>query len=187
MKLFLKFIGLVVASAAIGWAQTELPQASFLQSLSAAERQAIGIDAMSPAQLTALEAAVERYRNREVEKSTEVAVAAAVETVRAEQAKAEPEEAGPSLLERAKVLLSPGTEIEYARVETTLTEPFKGWKKGQLFRLANGQTWRVVEGNYWAAAEPAGKAVSIEPGTFGSFFLKFEGISKRARAEPVLR
>ncbi|MGP1666166.1 MAG: hypothetical protein ACTS5I_09725, partial [Rhodanobacter sp.] len=103
-----------------------------------------------------------------------------------EQAKAK-EEGGRSLLARAKVLLSPGTEIEYARVESTLTEPFKGWKSGMLFRLANGQTWRVTEGDYWAPAEPAGKAVAIEPGTFGSFFLKFKGISKRARAEPVIR
>jgi hypothetical protein len=170
--------------ATLALAAEPVPAMSFVESLDTAARQAIGVDAMTPAQRDALEKAVDRYLNREVTKSTKVAVAAAVETVRAEQAA---EESKGSFLQRAKVLLTPGTEIEYARVETTLTEPFKGWKSGQLFRLANGQTWRVTEGAYWAPREPEGKGVAIEPGALGSFFLKFEGISKRARAELVGR
>lgn len=174
---------LVAVWAATGMA-AQTPTGTFLESLDETVRREIGVDAMTAAQRAALEAAIDRYLGREVKKSTEVAVAAAVEAVRAEQPR---DEARGSFLQRAKVLLTPGTEIEYARTESTVTEPFKGWKPGTLFRLANGQTWRVTEGNYWAPLEPAGKGVAIEPGAFGSFFLKFDGISKRARAEAVLR
>lgn len=92
-----------------------------------------------------------------------------------------------SLLERAKVLLTPGTKIEFATVNSTLADEFKGWNVGTLFRLENGQTWRVSSGKYWSPLEPAGKAVSIEPGSFGSFYMRLEGMKPTPKVELVSR
>lgn len=92
-----------------------------------------------------------------------------------------------SLLERAAVLLTPGTKIEFATVNSTLINEFKGWNVGTLFRLENGQVWRVSSGKYWAPREAAGKVVSIEPGSFGSFHMRFEGIKPTPKVELVSR
>lgn len=177
---FLKIRLWLVACIWAAGAAAQPVATAFVDSLDPDARAAIGIDAMTPAQLAALEAAVQRYVGREVKTSTEVAVAAAVENARVAQAADENKR---SLLERTRVLLAPGTDIEYSRIETTVTEPFAGWEKGTRFRMANGQIWRVIEGSYATPPEPAGKAVAIEPGAFGSFFLKFEGVRSRPKVE----
>ena len=90
-----------------------------------------------------------------------------------------------SILQKAKVLLTPGTEIEYARLESTLVNEFKGWSAGTEFRLDNGQIWRVTESSYWSPREPAGKKVSVYPGALGSFFMEIEGVKPTPRVMNV--
>jgi hypothetical protein len=172
------------------------------------------LDDLTPAQQEALAQAVERY----VAGRNEAAVAVATEEVRTELAgelterdeqlaateeklaaveaelvkqTAETEKAQKekvSLLERTKVLLTPGTKVEFATINAHLAQPFKGWKVGTLFRLDNGQVWRVADGkNYWAPREDAGKAVTIEPGSFGSFFIRIEGVKPTPKVELVSR
>lgn len=186
-----------------------LMAAGFLDQLPPDARVAIGVDGMTPAQLTALEAAVARYVATQggqvatpVADSGVVAPPAVItedlaatlqqreaelDRTRAELARAkaelktQPEEDKPSLLQRASVLLRPGTRIEYTTMESRLAEPFRGWKKGTRFRLENGQVWRVSEGEYWSKLEPAGKAVTIEPGVGGSFFIRIEGVRQLPR------
>ena len=92
-----------------------------------------------------------------------------------------------SLLERARVLLTPGTKIEFATVNSTMIDEFKGWNEGTIFRLENGQNWRVTSGKYWSPREAAGKAVSIEPGSFGSFHIRIEGIKPTPKVELISR
>lgn len=168
----------------------------FSSNLSPEERAAIGLDHMSKEQVAALEAAVAHY----LEGRTKAAATSARQETRAEltseiqqrekklaqertklaEAQAaltkREEEAKPSFLERATVLLRPGTKIEYTRLESVLTDPFKGWTPGTLFHLENGQTWRVVEGDYWTPREDPGKKVTIVPGALGSFFIEIEGV-----------
>lgn len=164
----------------------------FLTGLTEAERSAAGLAQLNAEQLAALEAAVQRY----AEGRDEVVVAKATAEVRTElaatrealdQERAKAEEDSSSLLDRARVLLTPGTKIEFAEVNSTLTEPFQGWKPGTLFRLANGQTWRVVESKYWSPREEAGKAVTIKPGVLGSFFIELEGVRQTPRVELISR
>ncbi len=186
----------------------------FVGGLSDAEREQIGLANLTPAQIAALEAAVQRYvdgRSEEVaaeakeEARAELSeslsqkdealvaaqseLAAAQAQLEAKQAELKEKEAseGQSLLQRAKVLLTPGTKIEYATVNSTLLDEFKGWNVGTLFRLENGQTWRVIEGKYWSPREDAGKAVSVEPGVLGSFFIRIEGVRQTPRVELVSR
>lgn len=92
-----------------------------------------------------------------------------------------------SLLERARVLLTPGTKIEYATIHSRLAREFKGWSIGTLFHLENGQVWKVTSGKYWSPREDAGKAVTITPGSMGSFHMKLEGVKPTPKVELVSR
>lgn len=175
--LALSCTALLLSYGSFGVRAETTPPPSFMASLDPAIRAAIGVDGMTPAQLAALEAAVTRYTQgtpAPSRQSSAAAVALAAQLT-------EP----PSLLNRARGMLRPDTRIEYAREETTLAEPFKGWRSGTIFSLANGQRWRVTGSDYWAREEPAGKAVVIEPGALGSFFLAFEGVRSRPRVELV--
>jgi hypothetical protein len=81
----------------------------------------------------------------------------------------------------------PGTKVEYTNLESRLSSPFKGWRKGTIFQLENGQAWQVEEGEYVTPAEPAGKSVTIVPGMLGSFFISIEGVRQRAKVSLVSR
>ncbi|MCF3651191.1 hypothetical protein [Synoicihabitans lomoniglobus] len=159
-------------------AESSPPPHDFSAGLTRAERDAIGLASLSEAQIAALEAAVERY----VAGRSEVAVAAATAEVRSEVSAAKAvwgdsgENDNTGFLERAKVLLLPGTKIEYAALSSRLKNEFRGWKPGTEFVLENGQIWRVTEGKYWSPQEDAGKAVTINPGAFGGFFIAIEGV-----------
>ena len=179
---------------------------TFVDQLSAGERASLGIDRMTPEQLAALNAAAIRFARgsqgdaestQSVEAGEKDLVSELAETrtelERTTQALAEakasleqaPKESKPSFLDRAKVLLMPGTEIEYATFESRLTAPFSGWQKGTLFRLENGQIWRVRSGEYWSPREGPGKAIKIVPGKLGSFFAEFEDVRSSPSVELI--
>ena len=44
-----------------------------------------------------------------------------------------------------KVVLKPGTEIEYTTLDAVLARPFDGWQNGTVFTLTNGQRWVVTD------------------------------------------
>ncbi len=210
---FLGLLTLFVASSLAGVAAQDAED--FIAGLSESERQAIGLNTMSAAQQAALERAVERYvagRSEEavVEATAEVRTELVGEINEREEQLAAAEQkladvkaelerkteevevaaAGEdtSLLQRARVLLTPGTKIEFATIHSRLTEPFRGWSDGTLFKLENGQVWQVSGGKkYWAPREEAGKAVSIEPGSFGSFFMRLEGVKSTPKVVLVSR
>ena len=46
---------------------------------------------------------------------------------------------------KAKVLLVPGTKIEYAVIKSTIAGKFEGWDGHTIFNLANGQRWQVFK------------------------------------------
>lgn len=167
MKTLARWIrGVVLAAAAAAHA------AEFSQRLTAEEFAAAGLDQLSPAQLAQLDALVSRERSGDLARVREEAS----QQVKAEIAAAEKKTESGSLLGRLRVVLTPGTDIEYAAVETAIEGPFRGYKRGDVLRLTNGQQWRVVDGDYWAPAKTANqpRKVVIEPGALGSFFLNIE-------------
>lgn len=181
------------------------PAGSFVEQLTPMERTQIGVEAMTPGQVVALDAAVQRFlaaKREAVVRATESEVRDSlveeiarrdamlvqakrelVETKSALQVKEA--EAKESFLGRAKVLLRPGTKVEYSRIDTHLVDPFSGWSKGTRFRLANGQVWQATEGEYWSPSKPAGLKAAIAPGLLGSFFLEIEGVGPRLRVSLV--
>lgn len=112
-------------------------------------------------------------------RQAEQEAAAAREAAR--MAKVEQKKAEEGILTKAKrVLLSPGTEIMYEKVETQLTGPFRGYEPGTVLTLSNGQRWAVVDGQFWGprSEENRTRRVIIEPGVLGSFFLRIEGAGR---------
>jgi len=121
-------------------------------------------------------------------KEEELVVVKAELEKKTDEAVAVDEGADTSLLDRARVLLTPGTKVEFATIESRLAEPFRGWEKGTLFRLENGQVWQVQDSKkYWSPREEAGKPVTIEPGSFGSFFMRLDGVRSTPKVELVSR
>jgi hypothetical protein len=96
--------------------------------------------------------------------------------VEAEEKKAAGQKAASaSLIDRMKVVLRPGTEIEYTTVDATIAGPFHGWEKGSVLTLTNGQRWVVTDDErYWAPDTGKPVHVHISPGILGSFFMEIE-------------
>ncbi|HEY5079381.1 MAG TPA: hypothetical protein VII43_06020, partial [Opitutaceae bacterium] len=135
---------------------------SFTKTLSPEDFQAAGLGKLSPDELAKLDALVRGEKAGAVakakEETTQVVTAAVTEKVTAtvtekvtatvrEQVKAEDKKAeekkaaSASFMQRVKVVLKPGTEIEYSTLDAMLVPPFHGWEKDTIFRLTNGQKW----------------------------------------------
>ncbi len=129
----------------------------------------------------AVAAAVRAQTTQEVTEAvraeTAKKVAAEVrQQVEAEDKKAaEKKAASAGFLDRVKVVLKPGTEIEYTTLDATLAYNFHGWEKGTRLTLTNGQRWEVTDDDhYWAPASDKPVHVRIVPGILGSFFMEIE-------------
>lgn len=114
----------------------------------------------------------------------EAARVEAAKTAQAEAAKAKKAESG-SLLQRAKVLLTPGTEIEYVTVESRIAGDFRGWSGKTVFKLENGQRWQVANGGEYVTPPEPGPKVKIVPSTLGGFWMTIEGVSMKVRVLPL--
>jgi len=156
-----------------------LPAQEFSKTLTPEEFAAAGLGRLTPDELARLDALVQAQRSGEVAKVKEETAAKVREEtaakVRAEVAAEKPAHEG-GLLKRVRVLLTPGTQIDYETVETAIKGPFRGYEKGSLIHLANGQIWQVTDGSYWSPKKEENKPrkAVIEPGSMGSFFLWIE-------------
>lgn len=83
--------------------------------------------------------------------------------------------ASASFMERMKVVLKPGTEIEYTTLDAMLVPGFHGWEKGTILTLTNGQRWVVTDDDrYWAPLADKPVHARVVPGIMGSFFMEIE-------------
>lgn len=180
------------------WVVTARAQEKFSQAVRPEEFAAAGLSKLSPEERARLDTLVEAYKSGALAAArAEVATAAAARaTAEQKAAKAEavatkaaaaakPKPTGESFLAKAKVLLTPGTEVEYETVQTRMLGEFQGWQTGTVFNLENGQRWRVESGNYITSPEAGPRKVRIVPGLMGSFFLEIEGVRQRPKIKFV--
>ena len=163
----------------------------FTKSLSPAEFAAAGLGKLTPDELARLNALVQVRQGGQAEPVSEQMKAQIREQAKAEvrqevkaevreEVKAEvraenPKPAPPGFVDRMKILLRPGTEIQYTTLETTLPPPFHGWHNGTMFTLSNGQRWVVQDdARYWSPEIDRPLKVRIVPGMIGSFFMEIE-------------
>lgn len=176
-------VATTVGAAEVVFSQT-LPSTAFV---------AAGLEKLTPAELARLDALVRDYQSGALERArreTEAAEARAAEAERkavaAPAIRVEPEKkADPGLLAKAKVLLTPGTKVEYAAVESRLAGEFRGWEVRTVFTLENGQRWQVTGGESYVTPPVPGPAVKIVPGALGSFWMTIEGVRPRVKVVRV--
>jgi hypothetical protein len=173
---------------------------SFTKALSPEDFQAAGLNKLTPEELARLDALIRGEKAGAVAKAKEETAKAVTETVTAkvtadvtatvaasvaatvrQQVQAEDQKAAQKkaatagFVDRLKVVLKPGTEIEYSTLDAMLVPPFHGWQKDTILRLTNGQRWLVVDdGNYWVSSTDKPVHVRVVPGMMGSFFMEIE-------------
>lgn len=144
----------------------------FWAALTPEQRAAAGIEHLTPAQRAALDALAERF----VEAQTIHEVTAARERTRAEvKATLEAEK-------KARIGFEPGpTDLDAIR--TRIMGEFRGWEKGTVFRLENGQIWAVADNEIRAFALRRDPDVEIRPAAFGTWKLHLlpEGLWVRVK------
>ena len=149
---------------------------SFSGGLSPADFQAAGLGKLTPEELARLDQLVRGQQTGAVAKATEETTKKVTSTVR-EQVQAEDRKQQPEgFIERMKVRLKPGTEIEYSTLDSTLSSivEFNFGKGGTVFTLANGQRWRTDDDDDWPSLKRGVIHVRIVPGSLGSFFMEIE-------------
>ncbi len=60
-------------------------------------------------------------------------------------------------------------------IASTLVGELRGWSRGTVITLANGQRWRVTEGDYTSMKRISNANVVITPGLVGAWYLSVEG------------
>lgn len=202
--------------AAAGAATRAADEVKFSTTVPAGDFSAAGLAKLTPAELARLDALVRDFKSGALEQARRDAAVAAEARVQAEakaaraeadaqaaradaRAKAQAAEtavknaekvaekkAEKSLLARAKVLLTPGTEIEYSTVESRIVGEFRGWEGRTSFRLENGQRWQTAGESTYVSPPLMNPAMKIVPGVLGSFWMTVEGIKPRVKVMPIV-
>ena len=159
---------------------------------------AAGLAKLSTDELVKLDALVTAFHSgaREVARSNAAAPEAKAARADAEmravreaaathaQAVAQEKKSDAGLLAKAKVLLTPGTEIEYATVESRIVGDFKGWEGRAVFTLENGQRWQIANSGLYSTPPVPSPKVKIAPASLGGYWMTIEGVSTRVRVVP---
>lgn len=200
---FAALLGVAVSAATPAATVAATPaEPPFSQAVPAPDFAAAGLGKLSPEELARLDALVRAYQSGALARARREAAAASARAAAAEakaaeaaaRAKTTPPSApataagdkpDTSLLARAKVLLTPGTKIEYATIESRLAGDFRGWDGRTVFTLENGQRWQAQGGDPYVTPAVRSPAVKIVPGAMGSFFLHVEGVRPRVRVALV--
>lgn len=180
-------------------------EVKFSQVLSPGDFKATGLDRLSPeergkldklvrafveGQVTAAQntaaGAIEAKRTAEADAKTakEEARVAKEEAQAAKTQAAESKSSDRGFLAKAKVLLVPGTKIEYAEIRSTIEGTFEGWKGKAIFRLANGQRWQVANADerYFVTPQEKVEAV-VNPAALGGYWMYFPAFDVRVRVK----
>jgi hypothetical protein len=155
---------------------------SFTKGLSPEDFRAAGLGKLTPEELAKLDALVHGERAgaaaKAAEETAKVVTAKVSQQVRQEETRKadQAKSSSPGIVERMRVILKPGTEIDYTTLDSTLVPGFSGYRTGTVLMLTNGQMW-VVTGTDSDYVTPSNKAVHVRivPGSMGSFFMEIEG------------
>ncbi len=180
---------------------------NFSRAIASDDFKAAGLDQLSPAQLKKLDELIATFKEGDLaaaRRSAEEALAAkkiseaqaraaaaeakaaAAEAKAAKAEVAESKKSSQGFLTKAKVLLVPGTQIEYAVIKTTVAGKFEGWTGRTDFHLANGQTWQVINSDERYFTPPEENVeVEISPAALGGYWMDFPAFKKRVRVRLV--
>lgn len=149
-----------------GLSQVAAMQGNVEEQMSPEEFNAAGLGKLTPQELAALNAWLQRKVGQET--------ARAVETAR--------EEGREEVVRKNRGFFDFGTT---EAIESTIVGEFRGFAKGRKYTLANGQVWEQIEPASLAGVRRTDAKVSIKPGMLGSWFMKIDGYNTAAKVRRV--
>lgn len=144
--------------------------ADLQQQMTESEFKAAGLDKLSPAELSALNAWLQRKVSAET--------AVAVEQVR-EQAK---EEGRKEVVDKNRGFFHFGSTDP---IDSSIAGEFSGFAKGKRYTLENGQVWQQTDDARLAGIRRTGPKVSIKPGLMGVWYLRIDGFNTAAKVQRI--
>lgn len=164
---------LLVAAATLAAGAAE---ARFSRGLAPEDFRAAGLGKLTADELARLDALVGAHRTGRAVAAEPLAHESRPRATRGETA---------STGSDARVVVAPGTKVEFAAVESRLTGNFTGWEPRGVFALENGQRWREANGTTYVSPPLSAPKVRITPGAFGAFWLEIEGVRVRVKVVRV--
>lgn len=164
--------GVMLGMLALAGTAVADPAKSRLEQLMGPKFREAGLDRATPAEIAILEQFMIEHAG-ELRSLTPASDAASASAVAG---------AEPARERRAEKKTASAGE----RVSSRIAGEFKGWRPGTTLTLENGQQWRVSDDS--ALTVPRGldhPGVTIEPGMFGSWWLRVEGYNTAARVKPA--
>jgi hypothetical protein len=138
--------------------------------MSAEEFKAAGLDKLSDAELTALDA----WLNRKVQ-----TVTTQVTTQVAEKAK---EEGRKEVVEKNRGFFDFGSS---EAIVSNIVGEFSGFGRNKTWILANGQQWQQTDDATLAGVRKTEPKATIKPGVLGVWWMKVEGYNTQAKVRRV--
>lgn len=170
MKTFLR-----AASVLLSFGMAHAAESAFSRRLSPEDFRAAGLGKLTGEEIARLDALVERERAGAVANPASGGSPAAGAAVRA------PVPSSAEADRDAKVVIAPGTIIEFSAVESRLTGVFTGWEPRGVFALENGQRWREANGTTYVSPPLSAPKVRIMPGALGTYWMEIEGVRVRVK------
>jgi len=130
------------------------------------EFKAAGLDKLSAAELATLN----RWLQGKVEAATSQAVAAVREEAR--------EEGRQEVIVKNRGFFDFGSNEPVTGV---LQGEFRGFGKGRIYTLDNGQVWEQTDATSLSGVRRTSPKVSISPGMMGVWYMKVEGVNTQAK------
>jgi len=160
----------------------------FSQSITPEDFAAAGLNRLSPAELSRLDALIAAQKNtanassRRSTVQTPVPKKSTETESKATSAEARtPQKDDRAVAPKTSVVVMPGTKIEYAVIRSTIPGEFHGWDDRTVFVLANGQYWQVANGGRYYSPTKQDVEVEITPSALGGFWMSFPALKAQVR------
>jgi len=159
-------VALVLCTVALPALAQRVVDGDLQQQMSPQEFKAAGLDKLSATELATLN----RWLQGKVEAATTEAVAAVREEAREEG--------------RQEVIIKNRGFFDFGSKEPitgVLEGEFRGFGKGRIYTLDNGQTWEQTDATTLAGVRKTSPKVSMNPGLLGVWYMKVEGVNTQAK------
>lgn len=159
-------VALILCTVAFPALAQRVVDGDLQQQMSPQEFKAAGLDKLSATELATLN----RWLQGKVEAATTEAVAAVREEAR--------EEGRQEVIVKNRGFFDFGSKEPITGV---LEGEFRGFGKGRIYLLDNGQTWEQTDATTLAGVRKTSPKVSMNPGLLGVWYMKVEGVNTQAK------
>lgn len=159
-------LALVLCTVALPALAQRVVEGDLQTQMSHEEFKAAGLDKLSATELATLN----RWLQGKVEAATTEAVAAVREVAR--------EEGRQEVIVKNRGFFDFGSNEPVTGV---LQGEFRGFGKGRIYALDNGQVWEQTDATSLSGVRRTSPKVSISPGMMGVWYMKVEGVNTQAK------